>query len=290
VLDSVFQAFERLVTQFSWRRLTFWILFFIVVVTGFWSYERYTAQFRLRKLEHATALLERLELLRRQPNALQDTTLASAFREIRDQLDTVLRQTSLMPAVSPTVWKGIAGAAPWLLLALAFVPSVRRGESDTAAAIAGVLILAVVFGVLGIVLPTALGPNLLYIVYPLGSFFFIMLIALVWQGARNRALGGPQAAVATLKSDLRSIVIAEEMYFADHVEYSDKVAALNFTPSPGVTIRQITKTGDGFVVVASHQHVSIAYGIRVGSGGPFEDMKEGAPFPIPSKRSAKSHH
>jgi type IV pilus assembly protein PilA len=53
-----------------------------------------------------------------------------------------------------------------------------------------------------------------------------------------------KAVVASMKSDLRNLVTAEEAYFADSVKYSNDTLAVNLRATQGNTIDQIT-TGMG---------------------------------------------
>ena len=54
-----------------------------------------------------------------------------------------------------------------------------------------------------------------------------------------------KAYVASMKSDLRNLVTAEEAYFADSVKYSTDLTVLKFRPSTGVGSPSIT-IGAGF--------------------------------------------
>jgi prepilin-type N-terminal cleavage/methylation domain-containing protein len=58
-----------------------------------------------------------------------------------------------------------------------------------------------------------------------------------------------KAYVASMKSDLRNLVTAEEAYFADSVKYSSDVAVLRFRPSTGVGSPSIV-VGSGFWTAA----------------------------------------
>src|SRR5438034_9687699 len=56
-----------------------------------------------------------------------------------------------------------------------------------------------------------------------------------------------KAYLASMKSDLRNLVTAEEAYFADSVKYSATIGAggVTFTQSTGNTAPTITTTADG---------------------------------------------
>src|SRR2546425_10202090 len=64
-----------------------------------------------------------------------------------------------------------------------------------------------------------------------------------------------KAYIASMKSDLRNLVTAEEAYFADSVKYSATTACT--TPPTACTVRLCVSTGNDFVDV----------GLAAGSGG-----------------------
>jgi hypothetical protein len=61
-----------------------------------------------------------------------------------------------------------------------------------------------------------------------------------------------QAATATLRSDLRNLVTAQEAYFADHVTYARSLRAISgYQPSRGVTVVLLTSSD------SSHSEIAI---------------------------------
>jgi hypothetical protein len=64
MLDPIFAFFEKLISDFSWRRLAFVLLFCGAILGGLWMYEGYTGTFRLAvrggspARHHATANAE----------------------------------------------------------------------------------------------------------------------------------------------------------------------------------------------------------------------------------------
>jgi hypothetical protein len=57
---------------------------------------------------------------------------------------------------------------------------------------------------------------------------------------------------AATKSDLRNLVIAQEMYYAKYGTYSDDTLALKFASSPGSRLRILSATESTFVAQATH--------------------------------------
>ena len=79
--------------------------------------------------------------------------------------------------------------------------------------------------------------------------------------------------VATLKSDLRNLLTAQESYFADNNVYatSAQLAAANrYSPSQGVNLTTANETATGWSATATHPGLVdyVACGVFVGSAAP----------------------
>ena len=82
-----------------------------------------------------------------------------------------------------------------------------------------------------------------------------------------------------MRSDLRKLVVAEEVYFADFVKYTADLRALSgsFRLTPGVLGLTITLTGDGWTGSVGHQGTATVCVIYVGSTAIGPAMQEGKP-------------
>jgi type IV pilus assembly protein PilA len=76
-----------------------------------------------------------------------------------------------------------------------------------------------------------------------------------------------KAYVASMKSDLRNLMTAEEGYFADFQAYGS-VAAVNFTSTNGVTVTATPAAppAAGFTANASHNQTPRTCAVTVGDG------------------------
>ncbi len=80
-----------------------------------------------------------------------------------------------------------------------------------------------------------------------------------------------RAATATLRSDLRNFVTAQEMYFADHTTYASSLDAMReiYRPSPGVTLVLLTSSDMGHSEIAIDERVpGLVCAMYVGSAPP----------------------
>jgi type IV pilus assembly protein PilA len=95
-----------------------------------------------------------------------------------------------------------------------------------------------------------------------------------------------KAYIASMKSDLRNLVTAEEAYFADSVAYSTTSSncanpapsgTVNFCPSSGNFLGTITKTADGWSAGMTNQNTTKTCAIFIGSTAQAPAAKEGEP-------------
>ena len=87
-----------------------------------------------------------------------------------------------------------------------------------------------------------------------------------------------KAYIASMKSDLRNLVTAQESYFADQVSYTTATTALNYTPSTGNTVTIGAATGTGWAATAKNNATTKTCGIYVGSAAaPIAGQNEGEP-------------
>ncbi len=79
-----------------------------------------------------------------------------------------------------------------------------------------------------------------------------------------------KAYVASMKSDLRNLVNAEEAYFADFTQYTSSFATTQYNASPGVTVTIAlsgSTPGTGWSATAAHSATTTTCTIYVGDGG-----------------------
>src|SRR2546427_9282535 len=85
-----------------------------------------------------------------------------------------------------------------------------------------------------------------------------------------------KAYLASMKSDLRNLITAEEAYFADSVKYTSNLGTA-YATTTGVVGPTITVTADGFTANVSHTTTTKTCAIYVGSTSLAPANKEGEP-------------
>ena len=84
-----------------------------------------------------------------------------------------------------------------------------------------------------------------------------------------------KAYIASMKSDLRNLVTAEEAYFADNNKYTTTKASLSYSESSGVTVVVNAATTVGWDAKADHGGTGQSCTIWIGS--PAKTGNEGEP-------------
>ncbi|HKC38044.1 MAG TPA: prepilin-type N-terminal cleavage/methylation domain-containing protein [Gemmatimonadales bacterium] len=92
-----------------------------------------------------------------------------------------------------------------------------------------------------------------------------------------------KAYLASMKSDLRNLITAEEAYFADSVKYSAGTSCatapgtVSFCTTTGVLGPTIVVTADGFTATVSHTTTTKTCAVYVGTTSLAPANKEGEP-------------
>jgi type II secretion system protein G len=73
-----------------------------------------------------------------------------------------------------------------------------------------------------------------------------------------------KAYIASMKTDLRNLVNAQEAYFADNTTYASATGSLQYGVSAGVTVTITSATGTGWTADASHNGTTVTCTIAVG--------------------------
>ena len=195
MLEPIVGFFDKLIDQFTWRRLVFLAVAVGVAAGGLLVFETYTQHFKLGRIERQAALLEKLSALASSPAAAKNEKVS----ELSSSLLTQLRETDVSVPFNyellPWARKALAAAAAWLVfgLFLALIPNTyTRTDPATGSVVAGMTVVASPFIAMAAFLPTA--PWLNYFVYPIGHIFLLGALLSWLSFALRRRLLRRQAA------------------------------------------------------------------------------------------------
>ena len=186
MLEPVFAFFEKLVTEFSWRRLGFLFGVLVLVTIGTWIYESYTGNFRLARVQKSIQLLRELAELSDNRAVQEDQDLTAIYQGLQRDLEQYVNKPPRSAALTPGVRKGLAAAAPWVVIGLFYIPGLFRGKTENYNTLLGIIVIAVPFTILGVLLPTYEQVWINDWVYPWGAFVLFVGFALILQKRKKQ--------------------------------------------------------------------------------------------------------
>lgn len=182
MLEPIIGFFDKLIDQFTWRRLVFLATVLAASTAGVWAYETYTQSFKLARVERQVALLEKLATV----SALPEIKANPDLQAVAISLTKQLRDTDVtLPAsfeLLPWARKALATIVVWFVFGLFIlvIPNTyTRTKPETASVFAGMTVVASPFVALSVAMPT--DPWLNYVIYPIGhlvllAFFMLWLV------------------------------------------------------------------------------------------------------------------
>jgi prepilin-type N-terminal cleavage/methylation domain-containing protein len=86
-----------------------------------------------------------------------------------------------------------------------------------------------------------------------------------------------KAYIASMKSDLRNLINAQEAYFADSTTYTDDLGTA-YATSAGVTVNYAANAGLGWTGTATHTGTTVTCNIYLGADATTAGENEGEPI------------
>lgn len=175
MLQPIVEYFEKLIDQFSWRRL--FVLFSVLgfILCCLIVFESYTGYFRLSTLEKTVNVIEKINSLPIEISGQSKELLSSATKSAAENIEEFSRGGSTPFSISSGSLKVIAASFPWLLLILAL--SLSKSSFNKSAAL-GILLFALPGGVISYFIPLFEKSWINYVAIPIGYFVVSCLIAI----------------------------------------------------------------------------------------------------------------
>lgn len=112
--------------------------------------------------------------------------------------------------------------------------------------------------------------ELLIVVVVIGILASIAIIG--YSSVRKRS------SLSSMQSDLRNLVVKQEIYYNDNYSYSLDESTIGHTSSPGVNLSINSATNTGWGATATHQgYADLECGVYIGTAPP----ADGAPATMP---------
>ncbi len=159
---------EKLLQDFSAKKLGALVVSLVTILVVVLVFEEVTGYFHWKRLAQGVDLLSNLTEIQKSGALEGDDQLRDMYTALSQEVKEVV--VGELPTDGPNLlvlWKGLAGAAPWLLIALWVVWFyLKKKKKPTMIGVILPLVCGLVFGALGTLLPDA--PTINYVLYPIG--------------------------------------------------------------------------------------------------------------------------
>jgi len=181
MFDGIIQFTEKLIDQFSWRRLLFIVITIVLVISVLWIYETYTKHFIFNKIEQEIRLLNQVTDLSEKVKEQNNEKLTNILKAIIDELEIHINHHYPFFGFHRIILKLISAAIPWALMTLFF--TLTKASKD---AFWGIMLVAIPCIIIAICLPTFSHLWINYILYPIGHFVLIVIVIIIWQNRKKK--------------------------------------------------------------------------------------------------------
>jgi hypothetical protein len=186
-MEAFMNLIAQMVKEFTWR----WFVFVVVVlglgITGLWVFEAFTGHFRSSRMQSDVEHLKALSDPELKKNVQGDPELEKAHNQLKVDFNRLLEQSQVDVGVPDPLWKAGSAFAIWMVVGFIVYFGSGAGEPATLRAI---VVIAVVFGFIGSVIPTFSPRWLNYLAYPVGSVLLVFIVGLL-VGRVSRARSAP---------------------------------------------------------------------------------------------------
>jgi hypothetical protein len=182
-VGSFVDFFERLITDFSWRRLGLIAAFLVMVGAGLAVYELYTQSFKLQRLDREAALIERVLALDKAAQATTDAQIRASLDSLKSRVKELDAPEPGGPLLNRAWMKAMYTALPWVALVLIMMLSPGGGVATAAA---GTALVAVPLIVLNANLPDFDPLWVNHWLIPWGELAVVLILIMLWQGRKKK--------------------------------------------------------------------------------------------------------
>ena len=199
IAEFIVGLFRDLKLPFRWGAIG---LILVLIIFGFWGFERLTGQFYFSRLERKITLLSELQKIK-DSGIEQNPELYTIYKDMVKDLESFSVKQPSVVEVEPinisdpnTIGKAISGAFLWILVLVIGVSSeIKKAKKITGmtVTITVFLLLAILlFAWIGMIIPTIINPWFNYIVFPIVQV--VILVMLTRKSSKPTAVSPSQQA------------------------------------------------------------------------------------------------
>lgn len=193
-MNSLVEFFERLVTNFTWSRLTLTFAVLLLLVGSLFGYEAYTQHFALGRLSEQVRIFDQLVTVSERVNTNEKEQLINdSYRKLMTAFNAQVDFKNYLSSKDPSLigkytfpeWftRSVYILFPWAVLGVYLLLSMTSGRPN---AMLGLMFIATVFLVIGLLLPGfKSSPWIMKWAYPWGSMI-VAIALIVWFDRRKK--------------------------------------------------------------------------------------------------------
>lgn len=183
-------SLEDLFLNFNFRRLLYWLFIISFMVLVLVYGERMTNYLYFWRIEKRILLLKELQALD-QSGIANNGQLSSIYNDLVAELATykVYNPSFTLRFGSNQIWKFVTGTSVGLIMIIiGFAINIHDGNMPPKKPVIGMAIWAIVFGIIGLVLPTIYSPWVNYLSLPLLQVLILLVFFYTYDSVSGGAL------------------------------------------------------------------------------------------------------
>jgi hypothetical protein len=176
MFDNLWTSIEKLVTDFSLKKLLHLLIIVIVIALIVFTFDIFTNFFSLKKIENEVKILNQFSSIK---NTVE---YANTERILLAQLNKCIsNQSDILQWIKTRIilpqWavQGLSFMYPWLLIILYFSIGVFKKRDGALRIFGGSIVFTIFIGVIGCFIPVFLGETFRYLIFPVISFLFLVV-------------------------------------------------------------------------------------------------------------------
>lgn len=127
IINSLIDYFERLLTNFTWSRLTFTFVLLFILISAIFAYEAYTQHFALERLDKQVKIFDQLVTLSEKLNLEEnDKVLNESFKSLVAGFNSQVNYKSYLGVDGASAMGGIMFVSSFFLLIGLILPSFKE--------------------------------------------------------------------------------------------------------------------------------------------------------------------
>lgn len=178
------KALGAFFSELSFRAWLGILAVLLVLGAGYYIFVASTGQLTYDRLERETELLADIQALGEHQSVTQDTLVGKAYDSLIVRYNRAVREDhGIGINIHPRLQQVLFALFPWILVGIAFgfVPGIRADtKQERISVVGGVGMVAVIFAILALLIPTSLDSWIRLAAIPWGGMLVIMVGFALW--------------------------------------------------------------------------------------------------------------